>query len=301
MNQKKGTLLLALAISLRSVSYLFSKSGLEEMQPLSLLAIRFLMGFSILLVIFHKQIPKIRKTTFFKGAALGAVFFICMAFELYGLRVTSSSETAFLENTAIVFVPLFAAIVYRKRPKASSLVSALIALTGVGLLTLKGGHLHFSAGELLCVGAALSYAAVILMMDSFSKEEDPLLLGILQNGFIGLFALPAAFLFESPALPKSGSTWGSLMVLVIVCTVIGFTLQPIAQKDTTAEQAGLLCALNPLVAMVLGLTILHERLEPSGVIGVACIIGSILTAELLPMVKKMRKRHTEIVLEAGRI
>ena len=53
-------------------------------------------------------------------------------------------------------------------------------------------------------------------------------------------------------------------------------LQPVAQRGTTAERAGALCALNPVAAAVLGVLFLGETLTYKGIIGGILIIASIL-------------------------
>ncbi len=49
--------------------------------------------------------------------------------------------------------------------------------------------------------------------------------------FLGLYALLASFLFESPRLPSAGE-WGIIAALLaVVCTGFSCTLQPIASES----------------------------------------------------------------------
>ena len=91
----------------------------------------------------------------------------------------------------------------------------------------------------------------------------------------GVF-LAASFLFESPHLPQNAASWASILTLAIVCSGFGFTLQPVAQSGTSAETAGLLCALNPLVASVLGVVFLHEVLSAKAILGGLLVLAGIL-------------------------
>ena len=61
-----------------------------------------------------------------------------------------------------------------------------------------------------------------------------------------------------------------------MCSGFGFTLQPVAQAGTSAERAGMFCALNPLVASVLGVVFLHERLGAESIVGAFLILAAIL-------------------------
>ena len=130
------------------------------------------------------------------------------------------------------------------------------------------------------MGAAFFYAFAILLTDRFSHEDDPLVLGVLQVGFIGLFSLAASLVLESPQLPTESGTWGAIAVLAVICTGFGFTLQPVAQKGTTAERAGLFCALNPLTATVLGVVFVHENFGLQSILGGVLVLSGIFLSKL---------------------
>ena len=138
MSRKQAELLLAAVILTRSSAYLFSKTGLETLGTFNLLAARFLLGFVVLGIIFFRRLKYASRRDIIGGAIIGAVFTAVMTFELTALKTTDTSTVSFLENTAIVFVPLIEAVIIRRLPKTASIISAAVALCGVGLLTLRG-------------------------------------------------------------------------------------------------------------------------------------------------------------------
>ncbi|MBR5429067.1 MAG: DMT family transporter, partial [Firmicutes bacterium] len=166
-----------------------------------------------------------------------------------------------------------------------------LALTGIAFLTLHDGRLAIGLGEGICLLAAVFYAATIVATDRLAKRDDALVLGVLQVGFIGVFGTVSAFIFEQSALPATGAEWGAVLFLAVVCTVLGFTLQPVAQKYTSTEKAGLFCALNPLIAAVLGCVFLQEAFTRSSLIGAALILGSIVISALLEQHSPFRGKH----------
>lgn len=279
MKTRNAELLLAGVIIARASSLLFSKLSMRLLGPFTLMGLRFGIAFLCLLLLFRKRFHGIVWKTVARGMALGGAFFAVMSFELTGLKLNgSSSVTSFLENTAIVWVPLMEAAMLRRVPGKKVLLSTGLTLLGVGLLTLGGSEtgFHFGTGELLCLIASLLYAAAILLTARLSREDDALLLGILQVGFIGLFSTIAAFLVETPRLPESPAQWGAILYLAVVCSCFGFTLQPVAQRYVSAERAGLFCAFNPLTAAVLGTVFLRERLGLWGILGGLLILCGIL-------------------------
>lgn len=139
----------------------------------------------------------------------------------------------------------------------------------------------------LTLTAELLYAAAIIATDRFSHHDDPLTVGIVQVGVLGLLALLAACCFETPRLPQTGMEWGMVLALAIVCTGFGFTLQPVAQSHTSAERAGLFCALSPACATLFGAVLLHEKITLLGAAGILLILSSLL----LPHLMKGKRSH----------
>ncbi len=281
LNQKTGELLLAAVIVARSTSFLFSKIVLESLEPMTLMAVRFLIAFLFLVLLFHKRLRGLKKETLLRGMILGGSFFAVMVAELFSLRITASSTVSFLENTAIVFVPLIEGIIHKKFPRFPLLLSMLITMVGIGLLTLQNGFaIAMQSGELLALLAAVLYAVAIILTDRISRQDDSFVLGILQVGFMGFFALIAAFLIETPRLPAGTTEWGLILALSFICTGFGFTLQPVAQSYTTSERAGMLCALSPVASAILGWIFLHEVLGMTGILGAVLVMSGILLSTI---------------------
>ena len=281
MKERNAEILLASVIVARATSLLFSKLSMRSLGPFNLMGLRFSLAFLLLALLFFRRLKGVKLYTVLRGCALGAAFFSVMALELHGLRLTdSSSTTSFLENTAIVWVPLFEAALHRKSPAGRTLLSTGLTLLGVALLTLGRGGLHMGAGELLCLAASFLYAAAILLTARLSREDEPLLLGIFQVGAIGALGLLFSFALEAPRLPQGGAEWSMIVILAVVCSCFGFTLQPVAQRYVSAERAGTFCALNPLTAAILGTVFLHERLGLWGLAGAVLILTGILIQSL---------------------
>ena len=275
MSRRQAELLLAAVILTRSTGYLFSKAGIESLGVFNLLAARFLLAFALLAIIFFRKFKDVKPCDILRGAVLGGVFALVMALELIALKTTDTSTASFLENTAIIFVPLIEAWLLRRAPERTALISAAAAVAGVALLTLGSGSFGFTSGELYCLCAALLYALAIIITDRFSRRGDGLMIGVMQVGFIGIYALAASFIFEVPRLPSGGTEWGVILALAIVCTCVGFTFQPVAQAHLSSECAGLFCALSPVFASLLGVVFLGEPVTLQGVFGAALILFSL--------------------------
>lgn len=276
MTQREGEILVALALALRGSSLLFAKIALQTMGPFLLMGIRFLIAFFSIAFVFRKELKKVTAKDIVSCTLIGFFFFLSMAFELQGLKTTNASVTSFLEGGVVIVVPIITSITYRRLPDKITIISALIALCGIGFLTLKGGHIGFTVGELFVLGGTVWYSVTVPLTDKAAKTGNPLIIAIFQLLFISIFSFIGAFIWEDLRLPHNQTEWISVLCLAFICSGLGFTLQPIGQKYTTADRAGLLAVFNPLSASTLSIIFLNEKLTLSIVIGAILIITAIL-------------------------
>jgi drug/metabolite transporter (DMT)-like permease len=281
MSSSCAELLLAAVIAARSISYLLEKVGLESIAPFTLLGIRFLIAFVFLGLVFWQKIRGASVRALRKSALLGGALFLVMACELQGLQTVSSSMASFLENTAVVFVPLMEAVIHHRWPKRQDMILSGAILAGVALLVLQPNQLAggLSMGSFFCMLAAVLYAGWIILTAYSVADDSPLVIGILSLGFVSLFSIGGAFLFETVTIPGSAEQWGIILGLAFVCSAFGFTLQPVAQQYVPVKRVGMFCALNPVVAALLGWLFLQERIDGYGLAGAAIIIGSLLVSQ----------------------
>ena len=251
------------------------------MGPFLTIAMRFTIALIITAFIFRKSITKVSARTLFHCALIGITFFFSMLFELMGRRTTPTSVTAFLEGMVVVFVPAFTCLIQRKLPDKLTVISAILALVGVAFLTLKGDRIGFTSGELLVLVGTVWYSLSTLATDKAAKSDDVRAVAVYQMLFIAIFAYIGAFFFEEIRLPASGSEWGAVLALAIICSCVGFTIQPFGQKYTTPERAGILSVFNPLTAAVLGAVFLGEKMTPPMLAGAFLILISIVAPAII--------------------
>lgn len=293
MKRSHAELLLMTVIILRSTSYLCSKVGLDSLPPLELLAIRFSLAFVILAVIFRKRIEMtLTRQVLHNAVIMGGLLSACMSCELISLTMINSSTAAFLENTAVAWVLLLGALRHRRLPNKLTGACTLAIFCGIALLTLRGTAFQFSLGEGICLCASLFYAVWLLATNTLSRQSDPLVLGIVQFGVLACFTGIGAVLFETPVLPAQPIEWEVILVLTFVCTIFGFTFQPVAQRYTTAEKAGLFSALNPLVAAILGWLVLQEEMGLPQIAGSTLILTGIILLQTVGKEKEGTAKNT---------
>ena len=290
MNERMGEILVGTALALRGSSLLFSSIAMRTMGPFLLMGTRFLIAFIVIGLLFRKNLVSVTKQELMHCALIGFFLFLSIAFELKGLQTTPSTVTSFLEGTVVAIIPAITCIITRKLPDRITVITVIIAMAGVALLTLKGDRLGFTTGEMLILLDSFWFAIVVLITDRAAKNDDPMNIAVWQLFFIALFAFIGAFIFEDIRLPESGTEWGAVLALALICSGVGFTLQPLGQKYITPERAGLLTVVNPLSATALGIIFLGEKLTPSIIAGSILIAISIMLPSWIAD-RKARKKE----------
>ena len=278
---RKAELLLILITGFWSISYYFSRVCLEELDPLTLNAFRFLLAFAILGAIYHKSIAGANKETIKYGIIVGVILVVVYVGATYGVKYTSLSNAGFISCLAVIITPIIELFVFRRKPENKLLISLIICTIGLGLLTLGEG-MTFAIGDVLCMLCAISYAVDIIITDQAvaKPEVDPIGMSVIEIGVTGVIFLVLSFLFETPQLPKSLSVWGAALFLGLFCSGIAFVIQTTQQKHSTPSRVALIFTLEPLFSAIIAYFLAGERLLPRAYFGAALMLFSLILMQV---------------------
>lgn len=288
---RRADVQMLLATVIWGSSYLFMKSGLASMQELNLIALRFGIAFVAAGLLFHRRLRSVDRGTLLAGGVLGTALFAAFVFITYGVQQTTASQAGFLISLAVIFVPILTTVLRRRLPDKRLSVSIVVAVAGLGLLTLQH-EMSLHLGDLLCIIAALVYAIYILLAGKYTPQHDPLTLGIVQLGVAALLGTVATFLFETPQLPDTPESWASILGLGVLCSGLGYILQTFAQRHASPTRTSLIFSLEPLFAAAFAFIFQGESLTLQGYCGAALMLAGVLITEvkLPPHVFRRRKR-----------
>jgi drug/metabolite transporter (DMT)-like permease len=292
MSKKLRADLLLLAITVVwGASFPLMKMVLEFIPAYVYLSIRFLLAAVVLVLLFHKSLTKINRRVLLYGCIIGLFMFGGMAFQVVGLYTTSASNSGFITGLNVVMVPVFAAVMLKKRPDRASFIGITIAFAG--LFFLSGGlNFNFNEGDFLTFLCAICWAFQIICIDKFTQTEDARLLAIIQLVFIGI-ASSAFWVTADAGKPMviNGTVIGIILFTAVLGSALAFGGQTIAQKDTTPTHTALILTAEPVFAAIFAMIIpnVHGVTEmPSliKIIGCLLILSGMLVSELKIGVKK---------------
>lgn len=281
MKKTNAKILLAAVFAARGTSFIFSKALMDTISPMNVLGVRFTLAFLILAVIFIKKLIKCTGKELLGGALLGALYTGNMVLEMYGLRLIDSGVSALIENMAILLVPVYAAIVTRRPPEKKIILCAVLAVIGVGFLSLTqlgmGGG---SLGLFLTICATIAYTSCIIVTAKVAHFGDPVTIGVVQMGTMGGLSLIIALIQGNFVLPSGTKEWSMILILVLLCSCFGFTFQPLGQKYVSEETAAVFTVINPLTAGIMSIVIAKESLSVFKITGFILILISLVICNL---------------------
>lgn len=281
--QRRAELLLVLATAFWSISYLFTRVCLAELDALTLNAFRFLSAFAALGAIYRKRLRAATRETLKWGAVVGVMLVLVYLGATYGVMYTSLSNAGFICCLAVVITPLIELIAFRRRPGKRLAAALTICTVGLALLTLGDG-LHLAVGDLLCLLCALCYAVDIILTDvAVAKPEvDPVGMSVVEIGVTGAIFLALSLAFGQPQLPQSPKVWGAALFLAVFCSGVSFVIQTTQQKYTKPARVALIFTLEPVFSAAVAYFLADERLRPTGYCGAALMLLSLVLAQAGP-------------------
>jgi drug/metabolite transporter (DMT)-like permease len=215
------------------------------------------------------------------GVIVGVWLFLGFGLQTAGLVETTPARAAFITGLAVVLVPPFLILFYRRKPSAASLVGVALATVGLGLLTgMSGGG--FGRGDLLVLGCAAAFAMQILAVDRYTVSIGPARLLLVELFTVAALAWPATLLFEPGRSGTAGMAWGAIVFTALVATLGALWGQNWAQQRTPPTRAGVILTMEPVFAAAYSYLAIGERLGWTAILGSALILAGMLAAELLP-------------------
>src|SRR5690625_3633461 len=275
MNRGIGVGLLLFVTLIWGSTFVVIKESLVSVPPSLFLALRF--SVAALALAWVRPIPGMFRT----GLVLGVVMFLSYGSQTVGLYYTSASKGAFITALSVVLVPILTGMLERRWLPLRIWLAALLALSGLGLMTLTDVA-GVNIGDLIIVGTAFAYAAHLLLIDRGLRKYPPLQLAAAQLWPVALlswlWALPEVGLIGS--LPAG--VWWAVIYLAVVATALVLVLQNVAQKYVPPHTAALIFVLEPVFAAFFSWLVAGEQLGLYGWLGGLLVVAAMVLGELRP-------------------
>lgn len=285
-NTMIGRLMALMTVLIWGTTFISTKVLLNVFQPVEILLLRFVLGFTALLVAYPRVLrgTSRRQEAVFAAAGLCG---ICLYYllENIALTMTMACNVGVLVSAA----PLFTALLSRLFLKEERLgrgffLGFALAMAGIALISFNGARLELNpAGDLLALLAALVWACYSVLTRKISGFGYPTILTTRRIFFYGiLFMIPALFLFECQwDLSRLASPvyLFNLLFLGLGASAMCFVTWNLAVKALGAVKTSVYIYMVPVVTVVASVLILKERVTALSGMGMVLILAGLLLSE----------------------
>jgi drug/metabolite transporter (DMT)-like permease len=201
--------------------------------------------------------------------------------------------TSGLASLIIAMIPIFVAVIETALPGGETLnLRGWLGtfLGAIGMFVLLWPALHRAGGApdrrsllgfIILVGAALAFATGSVISRRFHFKVDTFVATTWQIGAAGVLNLTIATLggnFHTAHWTRAGVL--SIIYLSTFGSVVGLTAYTYLLQHVPVTKVSTYAFVNPVIAVLIGVAILHERLAPAEALGMVIILISVATVIL---------------------
>ena len=261
-------------------TWLGIKVALTGLPPMGAAGVRFVVAAAFLyaLGLFSQRHRGTRPSLRVVFVLAATLFGLNYALTYFAETHLASGLVAVLFGTLPFFVFGFGALMVGESVGWRTVGGAVLALGGVAVISLTG-----EGGELIYALAALAAAAISAFANVYLKRHaasDPFLTLPPAMLVAGVVLLAASLVFEridlhaAFALPSVLAT----LYLSVVGSAIAFYLNHWLLQRLASWVVGLSALIIPVIAVIVGTVVAHERFGPREIAGAILVIGGVWLA-----------------------
>ncbi len=243
-------------------------------------AIRMSVAGIALLALYPAKVRNATRLDVKNGLILAALVSTIYTLVGFALIYSTASKQSFIMGSSVLMVPFLVWLVNHKRPQTCVFIGATLATGGLLVMGFAPG-MRFNFGDALNLLMCFLGAWHVIFIERMVRHTDPTTLVALQIPLMGVIMTIAALIFEpTPDFANmSMVTWGEIVFTGLVTTVVAFTLQARAQKNTSASHAAIILAMESVFGYLISVLSGQDPFILQGALGGTLIMIGVLTSE----------------------
>ena len=172
----KAHLLLVFITFLWGTTFVVIKNALAEVSPLLFNTLRMILATACLGAVYWKDVKQMNLRALKFGATVGVLLWLGYEFQTTGLRLTTSSKSAFITGISVVLVPIFLVLFWKRRSNRWTTMGVAAAFVGLALMTIPAGSSELAdwssvnRGDLLTFGCAIAFGLHIIFLGKATQQ-----------------------------------------------------------------------------------------------------------------------------------
>lgn len=219
------------------------------------------------------------------GRELGilAILGVLCAVSSLSLFMSFLYMDAGIASTMLFVYPVMVAVImaafFREKVSATTVASIVLSLCGIALLYRGGDGAALSLfGVMLVMLSSLTYAVYIVVVNraSLSMSSSKLTMYVMTFGVMTLVAHSLVGADGGLQLLTTPAMWGYALLLALLPTVVSFIMMTVAVHNIGSTPTAVLGALEPITAVVIGVTVFGEAFTARLAIGILLVLAAVV-------------------------
>jgi drug/metabolite transporter (DMT)-like permease len=262
---------------------------------------RFAVGVLGLLALYGGRVLQLTRREWMQAVFMALMSFGGCLLQTDGLQRSTAATTAFLTQFYVILIPLWWALIQRRRPSGWVLLAAGLVLAGVAVLArVDWQAFRLGRGETEILLATFFFSLMLCAINwpAFATnraERTTAAMFLLECGGFGVVSVATCRVPMHLVTPYASPSWLGLVVVTAVLGTAGpFLLMNRWQRFIPATEAGLLYSFGPVIAALtevalpaalsrwVGIDYPNQPLTLALVTGGALILGANVLIQLKP-------------------
>ncbi len=276
-------------------TFIAQDTGMDDIGPFTFNAVRFFVGFIVILplaILFETKKFKLKfkigyRSFIILSFLIGLSLFLGSALQQVALIYTDVANAAFFTIFYVPLVPIIIFIFKRDSLHWSVWPSVVLCLIGGYLLT-NFYDATVRLGDTLVILGALFWSTHIIFIGMIIKMYNlPLTIGAVQTLLVALFSIIIGLIYEEFVIENILNEIDSILYAGILSGGLAFVLQIYAQKNITPAPAAIIFSLEGVFATIAAWFLLSQILDFNNILGCFLILCGVLISQLLPLMRKI--------------
>ena len=260
-------------------TFVLIKDVVGRMPVADFLAVRFLIGAGVMLALFARPVWRLGRQQLVRGLLLGALYGAGQLLQTWGLALIAPSVSGFVTGMYVVFTPILAVLLLRRRMPAVTWLAVALSTAGLALLSLNG--LSVDLGVWLTLASAVLYALHIVGLGQWSRPGEAFGMSAVQMLAIAAVCLLATAP-HGPVWPPDRNAWLAILYMALIAGAGAMLMQTWAQSHLPATRAAIVMTTEPVFAAAFAVLFGTDVLGWRMLVGGALVLAAMYLVELLP-------------------
>ena len=279
-----GTIILFITALIWGLAFVFQRTGMESVGPLTFMAARCFFAvifLTVLLLVLRgpKKAFRFDRPTAIGGVLCGILMTLANNAQQIGMVETSAGKAGFITAMYILLVPLFNTLIFGVKEKPIVWTGVFFGTVGMYLLCVTRDF-SIEASDIWVLGCAVLFSGHILCSDKYAQKADVIQMSFIQFVVSLVIDILLAVSFEDISLSGLLNARVPILYCGLLSAGVGYTFQLIGQKYVKPTAASLIMSLESVFAVLAGWLILSESFTARELCGCIVMFCAIMLVKL---------------------